>query len=45
MSVSVNMQKKICIQSHLGKMASVSYIAVEVLDFLDANSSDSGSSG
>ncbi len=30
-------------QSHFGKMASTSYSAVEVLDFLDADSSDSGS--
>ncbi len=28
-----------------GKMASTSYSAVEVLDLLDTNSSDSGSSG
>ncbi len=32
-------------QSHFGKMASISYSYVEVLNFLDADSSDSGSSG
>ncbi len=30
-------------QNHFGKMASTSYSAVEVLDFLDADSSESSS--
>ncbi len=32
-------------QSHFGKIVSTSYSAVQVLDFLDADSTDSGSSG
>ncbi len=39
------MQKNFFFQSQFGKMASTSYGAVEVLDLLDTNSSDSRSSG
>ncbi len=39
------MQKKFFFRSQFGKMASTSYSAVEVLDLLDTNFSDSGSSG
>ncbi len=37
-----NYAKKKIFQIHFGNMASASYSAVEVLDFLDADSSDSG---
>ncbi len=40
----VTMQKKI-FKVIFWKMVSTSYIAVQVLDLLDADSSDSGSSG
>ncbi len=39
------MQKKIFFEVIFLKMASRSYNAVQVLDLLDANSSDSGSRG
>ncbi len=48
MSVSCdpgNYAKKKIFRSQFGKMASTSYSAMEVLDFLDTDSSDSGSSG
>ncbi len=48
MSVSCdpgNYAKKKNFRSQFGKMASTSYSAVEVLDLLDTDFSDSGSSG
>ncbi len=47
MSVSCdpgNYAKKIFFRSQFGKMASTSYSAVDILDLLDTDSSDSGSS-
>ncbi len=41
----VTMQKNIFFKVIFGKMASTSYNAVQDLDLLDADSSDSGSSG
>ncbi len=41
----VTMQKNFYFKVIFGKMASTCYNAVQVLDLLDANSSDSGSSG
>ncbi len=38
------MQKKLFFRSQFGKMSSTSYSVVEVLDLLDTDSSDSGSS-
>ncbi len=48
MSVSCdpsNYAKQFFFQSHFGKMVFTSYSAVEILDFRDTDSSDSGSSG
>ncbi len=44
--IQITVQKfEFFFKSHFGKLASTSYSAVEVLDFLDDNSSDLGSSG